>query len=150
MTYTPWGLLVESHMGRPTKAEGNPQHPGSLGATDVFGQVSVLSLYDPDRSPSLWEGVQERTWGDTAAMLRRQTAAPWPRRGAGLRLLTGTVIRLPGPRDAAPQAYPAAAGETALLDIRGFRQYPRGLCVPLAAGRNASSLPAVDRCRCAS
>src|ERR1700740_1707936 len=44
------GLPVESHMGSPTKVEGNPEHPGSLGSTNIFCQASVLTLWNPDRS----------------------------------------------------------------------------------------------------
>ena len=43
-------LLVKSNDGRPTKIEGNPDHPDSNGSTDTFAQASILSLYDPDRA----------------------------------------------------------------------------------------------------
>src|ERR1043165_1897903 len=56
------GLLVESHEGHPTKIEGNPDHPMSLGATNVFHQASLLDLYDPDRSQAVLNGGAISSW----------------------------------------------------------------------------------------
>ena len=55
-------VLVESHLGRPTKIEGNDQHPASLGGTDIFTQASILGLYDPDRSQSVVSMGDQRSW----------------------------------------------------------------------------------------
>jgi molybdopterin-containing oxidoreductase family iron-sulfur binding subunit len=85
------GVLVESHMGRPTKVEGNPDHPASLGATDVFGQASVLGLYDPDRSQTLTHLGEIRAWGSFLAAMKTAFEAQKPIQGAGLRILTETV-----------------------------------------------------------
>ncbi|MFN2387575.1 MAG: TAT-variant-translocated molybdopterin oxidoreductase [Thermoanaerobaculia bacterium] len=85
------GVLVESHMGRPTKVEGNPQHPASLGATDVFSQASLLTLYDPDRSRTLTQLGEIRPWTSFLSALRLALEEQRGRRGAGIRILTETV-----------------------------------------------------------
>ncbi|HEV7734819.1 MAG TPA: TAT-variant-translocated molybdopterin oxidoreductase [Candidatus Binatia bacterium] len=85
------GLLIESHEGRPTKAEGNPLHPSSLGATGAMAQGSVLGLYDPDRAEVIMSAGQIRTWDALLDTLRQLATAQRERSGAGLRLLTGTV-----------------------------------------------------------
>src|SRR5271156_1276575 len=84
------GLLVESHMGRPTKIEGNREHPGSLGGTDVFSQAATLGLYDPDRSKTVMHDGRISDWASfEAAMANAKTQLLTG--GAGVRILTETV-----------------------------------------------------------
>ena len=64
------GLLVESHEGRPTKIEGNPQHPASMGTTSLFEQGSILNLYDPDRLRTVRRDGDEADWAAFAAFCR--------------------------------------------------------------------------------
>jgi len=85
------GLLVETHMGRPTKVEGNPLHPASLGATDIFAQASVLTLYDPDRSQAVIRMGQISSWISFLAALNGELDAHRADRGARLRLLTDEI-----------------------------------------------------------
>jgi molybdopterin-containing oxidoreductase family iron-sulfur binding subunit len=85
------GVIVESHMGRPTKVEGNPDHSASLGATDVFGQASVLGLYDPDRSQVVTRTGRISSWVTFAAALKQALDAQKIQKGAGLRILTERV-----------------------------------------------------------
>ncbi|WP_437286695.1 TAT-variant-translocated molybdopterin oxidoreductase [Sorangium sp. So ce406] len=88
MMGTAFGVLVESHEGRPTKIEGNPKHPESLGATTIYTQAAVLDLYDPDRSSSPREGANARSWDDAAAFLRSEGDKLRGRGGKGLTILT--------------------------------------------------------------
>src|SRR5215472_11299662 len=85
------GILVESHEGRPTKVEGNPQHPATLGGTDAFTQASILGLYDPDRSQSVKYLGEIATWSGFIAALQATVAGQKPTLGSGLRILTETV-----------------------------------------------------------
>jgi MoCo/4Fe-4S cofactor protein with predicted Tat translocation signal len=85
------GVVAESHMGRPTKIEGNPDHPSSLGATDTFAQASVLTLYDPDRSQTVTQAGIVSAWPTFLDSLNLELETQRAKNGAGLRLLTETI-----------------------------------------------------------
>ncbi|MGN6453851.1 MAG: molybdopterin oxidoreductase, partial [Steroidobacteraceae bacterium] len=85
------GVLVESNTGRPTKIEGNPAHPASLGATGAIEQARILELWDPERSRAPLDRGQISSWDSFNGALL-DPAAPWRRsQGEGLRILSGRV-----------------------------------------------------------
>jgi molybdopterin-containing oxidoreductase family iron-sulfur binding subunit len=120
------GVLVESHMGRPTKIEGNPDHPASLGATTLFEQASILTLYDPDRSraPSYLGAI--RSWEPMQAELSSAVAAQQALQGEGLRLLlpTSTSPTLAAQLRRLRQTFPRA--EVVFYDPVGSEAARRG------------------------
>jgi MoCo/4Fe-4S cofactor protein with predicted Tat translocation signal len=122
------GLLVESHEGRPTKIEGNPDHPASLGATDAITQASILTMYDPDRSQQVLSAGQASDWNAFLNAVRPALDAQRGAQGAGLRFLTRPVTsptfadQMANLLQAFPQAvwyqYSPAGGENASDGIR--------------------------------
>jgi MoCo/4Fe-4S cofactor protein with predicted Tat translocation signal len=84
-------ILVESHLGRPTKIEGNDRHPASLGGTDIFAQAHVLGLYDPDRSQSVVSMGDQRSWQSFMTAIHGPLSAQKALQGAGIRILTPTI-----------------------------------------------------------
>lgn len=85
------GLLAKSFDGRPIKLEGNPDHPGSLGATDSLVQASLLDMYDPDRSQEISFRGSPKTWQNFMTTLRSTIEENRVDGGAGVRFLTQTV-----------------------------------------------------------
>jgi MoCo/4Fe-4S cofactor protein with predicted Tat translocation signal len=83
------GLLVESHLNRPTKIEGNPDHPASLGATGIFEQGSILNMYDPDRSQTVLQAGRLSTWSEFLGAFISHGQALNTKKGEGLAILTG-------------------------------------------------------------
>ena len=83
------GVLVQSNMGRPTKVEGNPAHPSSLGSTGIFEQASILELWDPARSRTLRHRGAPATREALAADWRQAIASI--KGGEGIRILGGYV-----------------------------------------------------------
>ena len=84
-------ILVESHLGRPTKIEGNDKHQASLGGTDIFAQASLLTMYDPDRSQSVVSMGDQRSYAAFLTAIRGPLQAQKSLQGAGIRILTTTI-----------------------------------------------------------
>ncbi len=82
-------VLVEQHMGRPTKVEGNPDHPASRGGTDTFAQAEILQLYDPDRSQTIRKDGEISSFGELAGAMQAAVLACRAKRGAGLHIVSG-------------------------------------------------------------
>jgi molybdopterin-containing oxidoreductase family iron-sulfur binding subunit len=85
------GVLATSIDGRPIKIEGNPRHPASLGATDVFAEAAIMGLYDPDRSKAPRTHNDIATWDAFSGALRAQMDKEQVRRGSGLRIVSGRI-----------------------------------------------------------
>lgn len=96
-----YGLIVECHEGRPTKIEGNPDHPSTIGAADVLIQASILSMYDPDRSRSVLENGDQKNYADFVSLWRTMYQKFENNKGEGLAILaepyaSPTISRLYG------------------------------------------------------
>ena len=85
------GLLATSHLGRPTKIDGNPDHPGSLGAADYFQQASLLTMYDPDRAQAVTKKNLISSWIAFQGEMAAQREKGLVNKGDGLRILTETI-----------------------------------------------------------
>ena len=127
------GVLVTTRNGRPVKIEGNDRHPWTRGGTDVFGQASVLGLYDPERSQAVRHLGRISNWETFGGAMAGAFGLLRARHGEGLRLLTGPVsapsllaqiadlqavfpamrrhVHAPAGRDAAYQGARAAFGQ---------------------------------------
>ncbi|MFK4134742.1 TAT-variant-translocated molybdopterin oxidoreductase [Pseudomonas luteola] len=82
-------VLGRTHVGRPTKLEGNPEHPSSRGACDAYTQAAILQLYDPDRSQApRFKGV-DRSWNAFQLAAAEVQAQLDRDQGRGLHVLVG-------------------------------------------------------------
>jgi molybdopterin-containing oxidoreductase family iron-sulfur binding subunit len=86
------GVIVKSNMGRPTKLEGNPQHPASLGAASAFAQAEILTLYDPHRTQAVAHGERISTWSNFRTSLQGRLDDLREQGGDGLCLVTPPIV----------------------------------------------------------
>ncbi|MGH6889311.1 MAG: 4Fe-4S dicluster domain-containing protein [Rhizomicrobium sp.] len=86
------GVIGITYEGRPTKLEGNPLHPASLGGTDVFMEADILDLYDPARSKAPRGAFPAEDWGLFVQAFEAARARAGADGKFGLRLLTGRIV----------------------------------------------------------
>jgi len=139
------GLLVNSHEGRPTKIEGNPEHPASHGSTDLWAQASVLDLYDHERArtPSM-KGIA-KSYADASAALDAVAAAALKNGGQGLRVLaqptlSPSFVRL---RDQLKKRFPQARFHS-YAPVNDANSYAG---MRIAFGQPYAVLPSYDRAK---
>jgi len=85
-----FGVLVDQYEGRPIKVEGNPMHPSSLGATDIYAQASLLTMYDPDRGINVVNDDEIATW-DAFWKVALANLKALKEAGGALRILTESM-----------------------------------------------------------
>ncbi|MFH2055803.1 MAG: TAT-variant-translocated molybdopterin oxidoreductase [bacterium] len=105
-----YGVVVESHEGRPTKIEGNKLHPASLGGSNLYMQAAILGLYDPDRSQRVLHDNVEAKWTEFVEFWRGQAEKHAADGGAKLAVISEsfaspTLYRL---RQSFLQKFPSA------------------------------------------
>ncbi|MBM3726882.1 MAG: 4Fe-4S dicluster domain-containing protein [Acidobacteria bacterium] len=102
------GVRVTTHDGRPTKIEGNPDHPYSEGKATGLAQGALLNLYDPDRSKQVSEKGNESSWEKFGAFAK--THFDGVGNGDGLRFLSQRVVSptLTSVREQALKKWPGA------------------------------------------
>ena len=83
-----FGLVVESHEGRPTKVEGNINHPSTMGRSNTFIQGSILNSMIPIAQKAVLKGGADSTWDDFVTFWRQQLTAYKANKGAGLAILS--------------------------------------------------------------
>jgi MoCo/4Fe-4S cofactor protein with predicted Tat translocation signal len=87
MGLSAYGLLVTTREGRPIKIHGNPDHPSSMGSSNIFTEASILDLYDPDRSRTPKKKNQDSTWAAFGSFWAEAYKKYSANQGEGLALL---------------------------------------------------------------